>query len=186
MDTFEFNKIAGASLAALLLAFGGGTIADIFTGSGHGGDQHAKPGYVLPVTASKGGATPAAAPEAFSFAKVAPLLKTASAENGADVFKRCTACHTPQKGGKPGTGPNLWGIVGRDIASSPDFPRYSPAMKGHKGNWTLEELAKYVHDPRGTVPGNQMAFAGIKSNEELADLLAYLNTLSDSPKPLPN
>jgi cytochrome c len=186
MDSFEFNKVAGAVLAALLLAFGGGTVADIIGGSGHGGDHHAKPGYVLPVTASKGGAAPEAAPVEFSYAVIAPLMKTATAENGAEVFKRCTACHTPQKGGKPGTGPNLWGIVGRAVASSADFPRYSAAMKGHKGTWTIQDLAKYVHDPRGTIPGNQMAFAGVKSNEELADLLAYLNSLSDSPKPLPN
>ena len=185
MDSFEFNKIAGAVLSALLLAFGGGTISEIFTGGGHG-DGHAKPGYELPMVAavdtSKGGAAPAA----FNFAAVAGLLKTASAESGQAIFKSCTACHTPDKDGKSGTGPNLWGIIGRPVASSSTFPRYSPAMKAKGGSWTFEAIAPYLNDPRGTVPGNQMAFAGVKSNEDLADVLAYLRTLSDKPVPLPN
>ena len=123
---------------------------------------------------------------AFSFATIAPQLKTASAENGQAVFKSCAACHTPDKDGKAGTGPNLWGIIGRPVASSSGFPRYSAAMKGKGGNWSFEALAPYLHDPRAVVPGTQMAFAGVKSNDDLADLLAYLRTLSDSPAPLPN
>ena len=183
MDSFEFNKIAGAVLSALLLAFGGGTIAEIFAGGGHG-DSHAKPGYELPKLAaveSKAGPV-----EAFKFATVAGLLKTASAESGQAVFKPCTACHTPDKDGKPGTGPNLWGVIGRPVASSATFPRYSQAMKAKGGSWNFETLATYLNDPRGTVPGNQMAFLGVKSNDDLADLLAYLRTLGDKPAPLPN
>ena len=185
MDSWEFNKIAASLLAALLLAFGGGTIAEIFVGGGHG-DSHAKPGYELPVMAAvnigKGGAAAAE----FKFETVAAALKTASAENGQAVSKSCAACHTFDKDGKAGTGPNLWGVVGRPVASSAAFPRYSAAMKGKGGNWTFEALAPYLHDPRGTVPGNQMAFNGVKSNEDLADLLAYLRSLSDKPAPLPN
>jgi cytochrome c len=114
------------------------------------------------------------------------LLKSASADNGEVVFKRCAACHTGDKGGQPRVGPNLWGIVGRDRASSATFPRYSAAMKSKGGKWDFESLANYVHDPKGYIPGNQMSFAGVKDNQELADVLAYLRTLSDSPAPLPN
>lgn len=184
MDSWDFNKLAGAALSALLLAFGGGTLSEIVKGGGHG-DDHAKPGYELPKLASSAGGGGSAAAAEFKPAAVLAALKNASAENGQDVFKRCTACHTPDKDGKAGTGPNLWGIVGRPVASSASFPRYSAAMKGHGGNWTFESLASYLHDPKGAVPGNQMAFAGIKSNEELADILAYLRTLSDKPAPLP-
>lgn len=184
MDSWDFNKLAGAILSALLLAMGGGTLSDILKGGGHG-DDHAKPGYELPKLASTGSGGGAASAAAFSPAAVLGLLKNASAESGQDVFKRCTACHTPDKDGKAGTGPNLWSILGRPVASSASFPRYSAAMKGKGGSWTFESLAAYLHDPRAAVPGNQMAFAGIKSNEELADILAYLRSLSDKPLPLP-
>ena len=187
MDSFEFNKMAGALLSALLLAFGGGTIAEIFTGGGHDGahgDGHGKPGYELPQLAAA--ATGGGASEAkFDPAQVLSAVKTASAESGQGVFKSCSACHTPDKDGKPGTGPNLWGIIGRPVASSPTFTRYSPAMKGKGGNWTFDAITTYLHDPRATVPGNQMAFAGVKNNDDLADLLAYLRTLNDKPVALP-
>jgi cytochrome c len=94
------------------------------------------------------------------------------------------ACHTGDKGGRNLVGPNLWGIVGRPRASHAGFP-YSDAMKNHPGNWSFEELAKYLHDPRADIPGNKMAFPGVKDNAELADLLAFLRTLSDNPAPLP-
>jgi len=180
MNTWYFNKIAGAVLCALLIAFGAGTLADIMR------PHHAsKPGYVLPVKDAPASGPAAAAP-AFSFAEIAPLLKTSNAEDGRAAFAPCRACHTTDKGGKPLVGPNLWGVLGRDIATNPDFPRYSSALKGHKGQWTLENLAAYLHDPRGTIPGNQMAFLGVKSNPDLANLLMYLRSLSDSPVALPN
>ena len=72
-------------------------------------------------------------------------------------------------------------VLGR---AQPGFP-YSDAMKNHPGSWTFEELAKYLHDPRADIPGNKMAFAGVKDDAELADLLVYLRKLSDSPAPLP-
>lgn len=183
MDSFEFNKIAGGVLAALLLAFGGGTLAEIFQG-GH--DSHAKPGYVLPVVAAVSTGSSEAAGSAFKFEAVANALKTASAESGQGVFKKCAACHTAEKDGKPGTGPNLWGVVGRNMASSTAFTRYSGALKGAQGVWSWDKIAAYIYDPRTAIPGNQMAFAGVKNTEELADLLAYMRSLSDKPVALPN
>ena len=112
------------------------------------------------------------------------LLPKASPESGQDTFKKCMQCHTNDKGGRILTGPNLFGVVGRARAAQPGFP-YSEAMKNHPGNWTFEELAKYLHDPKADIPGNKMAFAGVKDDAELADLLVYLRKLSDSPAPLP-
>ncbi len=182
MDSFEFNKIAGAVLAALLVAFGGGTLAAIF--QGEGAVHNAKPGYKLPVTGDEASTPGAGKPAGYTFEAVAALFPDASADNGSGVFRRCKACHTPDKGGKAGTGPNLWGIVGRDIASDEAFTRYSTALKQQEGGWTLEKLALYLYNPRKAIPGNKMAFAGLKSNDDLADVLAYLNSLSDSPQPL--
>lgn len=190
MDSWEFNKIAGAVLAALLLAFGSGTFADIFRPNPHGDDHgQAHVGYKLPVTVAAAGKTEApggAAAAAFDPNAVMGMMKTASVESGQAVFGQCRSCHTPDKGGKPGTGPNLWGVVGRDIASSPDFPRYSAALKKAEGNWDYTQLIEYLHDPKRSVPGNQMSFAGVKKPQELADLMAYLRSLSDAPPPMPN
>lgn len=178
MDSWEFNKLAGAVLAALLVAFGSGTLIQIAT-SEHG---EAKPGYVLPVDTAAvagGGSAPAAA--AFDPKAVVAAVAKGSAENGQAVYKPCATCHTATKGGKAGTGPNLWGIVGRTVAASADFPRYSAALKAKGGEWTYESLASWLHDPKGYLPGNQMAYAGVKNSADLADLLAYLRTLADTP-----
>lgn len=183
MDSFELNKIAGSLLAALLIIFGGRELVQI-TSSGSG---PAAPGYVLPApqVASAGASAATTAPvAAFSFAKVAPLLQKANVGNGQAAFKKCATCHSPDKGGKNGTGPNLWSIVGRDIGTVPGFT-YSEPLKAKPGDWSFEALAGYIHDPKGYIPGNKMAFSGVKDDAELADVLAYLRSLSDSPVPLP-
>lgn len=185
MDSWEFNKIAGAVLTAVLLAFGAGTVAEVIHG-GLSDGKKGKPGYELPVTAPAKGGAPAVAAPAFKFADVAGLLQAGSADNGRALFALCRACHTAEKDGKPLVGPNLWGVVGKAVASNAGFPRYSSALKGHTGTWTFEKLAVYLNDPRGAIPGNQMAFAGVKNSADLADLLVYLRTLSDNPVALPN
>ena len=183
MDSWEFNKIAGAVLAALLVVSGGSTLMDIVRSSP---DAHAKPGYVLPVTAASGAAgAGAAVAKPFDFASVKPLLVKASADGGKSVFKKCLTCHTPVKDGKNGTGPNLWGVVGADKASKAGFA-YSGAAKEKSGKWTWQDLALFIHNPKGFMPGTKMAFAGVKDEAEIADVLAYLRTLSDSPAALPD
>lgn len=183
MDSWFFNKIAGAVLAALLLAFGAGTLTEIVVG--HPSDK-AKPGYVLPVTATQSGPATKAAPVAFNFAELAPMLKGASAESGQAVFSQCRSCHSIDKGGRTLQGPNLWGVIGHKIAANPGFPRYSAALKAKDGTWTYEALAAYLNNPAAAIPGNLMGFPGIKSNADLADLIAYIRAQSDSPVPLPN
>ncbi len=180
MDAFEVNKTVGAVLAALLVIFSSKTLLDIV----YREHKPAKPGWALPITETAPTSTPAAPAAPFDPAKVVAMLGKASAESGQDSFKKCLQCHTPDKGGRILTGPNLWGIVGRPRASMAGFP-YSEAMKSHPGNWTFEELAKYLHDPKADIPGNKMAFAGVKDDAELADLLVYLRKLSDNPAPLP-
>jgi cytochrome c len=75
-------------------------------------------------------------------------------------------------------------MVGRKLGQAQGFS-YSDAMKNHGGEWTFEELARYLRDPKAAIPANKMAFLGVKDNAELADLLAFLRSLSDRPPPLP-
>jgi len=91
---------------------------------------------------------------------------------GEKVFNQCKACHTVEAG-KNRVGPSLHGVVGRKAGTVEGF-NYSPAMKGYGQEWTPENLDKYLADPKGTIPGNKMAFAGLKKPEDRANVIAYL------------
>ena len=177
LDSFELSKIAGGFLCALLVIVGFRVALEI---AEH--DKAAeKSGYVLPMpeAAPAGGAAPAAAaPAAAAFdpAAVAQAAASGSAQAGAATFKKCTACHSGEKGGPNKVGPDLFGVVGRPKGSHEGFG-YSEAMKAKGGNWTLEDLASFIHSPKTFVPGTKMLFPGITDPGDLGDLLAYLSTL---------
>jgi cytochrome c len=184
MDEFEFTKIAGAVLSALLLIFGTKTAIEMNVG-------HApeKPGFVLPVAgpaeaATKPEAAAAAPAGATGGADVIALLPKANPDNGKAIFKKCQACHVSEKGKTPTVGPNLWGVVNRPKASYPGF-NYSEAMKSKGGQWSFEDLAHFLHGPKAFVPGTKMVFAGLPTASDEADVIAYLATLADTPVPLP-
>lgn len=120
--------------------------------------------------------------ERFDAAAVVALLEAATPLEGAAVFRMCAPCHTSTKGDASIVGPNLWGVAGREKASRPDFS-YSVALKAKGGRWSDEDLAKFIHNPRAYAPGTSMAFRGISENARIANLIAYLRTLSDNPAP---
>jgi cytochrome c len=101
----------------------------------------------------------------------APIALTAAM--GEAVFRRCTACHTIDKGGRNGVGPNLHGLVGRAVAAAPNFG-YSPAMRAKGGVWDEATLDAYLKAPAQVVPGGRMAFAGIAEDAERKALILYL------------
>lgn len=177
MNAFELNKIFGAVLAALLMIFGLKTAYEIVGVE----PKTAGVGLALP-KAAVGIVGPAAA--AFDFKAVAALLPKANVEAGQDGYKKCAACHTATKGGDNRVGPNLWNVVGRNLGQAPGFA-YSEALKGKGGAWSWEPLAAYLNKPTTAIPGNKMAFAGIADSRDMADMLAYLRTLSDKPVDLP-
>ncbi len=100
------------------------------------------------------------------------LASAQDADAGEKVFNQCKACHTIEAGGPNRVGPNLHGIVGRKAGSAAGF-NYSDAMKA-AGSWDEASLDKYLTDPKAAVPGNKMAFAGVKNDQSRKDLVAFL------------
>ncbi len=117
-------------------------------------------------------------------ASLGARLVSADAEKGALVAKKCAICHTFESGGKNKIGPNLYGVVGRDIGSVENF-NYSDAVKTRDGVWTYELLDCFITKPKECVPGTRMPFPGLPDAAERTDILAFLRTLSDNPAPLP-
>lgn len=113
-------------------------------------------------------------------------LASADPEKGKAAARACLTCHTFEPGGADHMGPNLWAVIGRDIGSHGSFA-YSPAMASHPGDWSYDALDKYLARPAREVPGNKMAFGGIRNPADRANLLAYLGSLGSAavPKPAP-
>lgn len=112
------------------------------------------------------------------------LLASASPEAGEKVFKKCRSCHNAEKGAKAKVGPNLWDVIGRPKGSAAGFT-YSSALAGLGGEWTYADLDAFLASPKSFAPGNKMPFAGLKKAGDRAAVIAFLRSLSDSPKPLP-
>jgi cytochrome c len=101
-----------------------------------------------------------------------PSLAAGDAEEGEKVYRKCKACHVVSEE-QNRVGPHLVGIFGREAGSVEGF-RYSDAMKESGIVWDEETLAAYLADPRGYIPGNRMTFAGLKDEEDIEDVIAYL------------
>ena len=134
---------------------------------------------VLPQSAAGVAAPLAAAP-----VDLGTLLASADPERGKRTAQLCASCHTFDRGGANRVGPNLWGIVGRDIGGTGGFA-YSPAVAGHPGSWTYEELDRWLTSPARAIPGTKMAFNGVRNPKDRANLLAYLGTLGAARVPYP-
>lgn len=181
MDFFEWNKIAGGVLAALLFAFG----LNYISGYVFHKDAPEKPGWAIAVPDAAPAA--AAAAPAATVAPIGTRLASADAGKGESGFKKCTACHTIDKGGANKTGPNLWNVVGGPKAHIDGFAYSSVMAEAGKGGqkWGYEELDKFLENPKAYMAGTKMAFAGIKDPAERADVIKFLHDKADAPIPLP-
>jgi cytochrome c len=182
MNSMEINKIAAAILTAGVVAMLLGLVAKLIIpdpaahGDGHGPNLFAD---LAPAAPSEGPAEPAG-PE-----PIAAFLASATVEDGAQVARKCTSCHTFEPGGPNRVGPNLANIIGADKAHLDDFA-YSGALQDMEGTWTYENLNRFLYKPRDYVPGTKMTFVGLRSPEDRAAIIAYLRSFTDNPPPLPD
>jgi cytochrome c len=178
MNSFELNKILGALLGCCLVLVS----IHIASGAIFSPSVPAKPGYEIAVKAeaSSGGAAAAAPAEP----PIETMLASASVQHGATVAKQCEACHNFQEGAGAKVGPDLYGVVGRKIASVPGF-NYSAALKEKSGTWDFDTLNTWLTKPSAFAPGTAMTFAGLSNEKQRADVIDYLDSLAANPVPLP-
>jgi cytochrome c len=171
----RFNTIAGWVLFAAIVALGSSIVASEYFHS----ERPEKMGYPIAGVQEEGaGASEAEKPIEF-------YLATADPAKGQQVFNKCMACHNADKGGANQLGPNLWGVVGLPIAEDRGGFAFSDALKKVGGSWNWDNLSKWLTSPKAFAPGTKMTFAGLSNPQDRADVIAFLNSHSDSPQPLP-
>jgi cytochrome c len=180
MDSWEWNKIAGAVLGTLIFIL----VIKFSTEALFEPEKPIKEAYHVEgvVAASTGGAT--AAPAEEPVPDFGTVLAKADVTAGKTVSAKCEQCHDISKGGPNKIGPELWDIVNRPRATEPGYS-YSSAMNSDHNPWTYEKLFKYLKSPQAVVPGTKMSFAGLRNADDRVNLLAFLRTEADSPAPIP-
>ena len=170
----RFNTIAGWVLFAGIVALGSSIVA----GESFHSERPEHMGYPIEGVVQEGeGGAEAEKPIAFYLASADPAA-------GEQVFKKCTACHNADQGGANALGPNLWDVLGEPVGKGKGFP-FSSALSGVGGTWNWDNMSEWLKSPKKFAPGTKMTFAGLSNPQDRANVIAFLNTHSDSPLPLP-
>lgn len=177
MGSLELNKAAAAVLLAGIAFVGSGLLGKALVGPSIPEKAH------IAVAEPQAAAT---APEAAPEPPISVLLASASPQSGESQVKAqgCVACHTFNKGGKAGVGPNLYGVVGAPHGHMEGY-QYTAALKGKAGPWTFDELNDWIKKPSAYAPGTKMSYPGLADPKKRADIIEYLRTDSDNPEAKP-
>ena len=173
-DTMTMTKTVGALCGTLLVFLLGGWLAETIYhvgGKDHGHGDHHEMAYVFEPE------TDAVEEEVVEEVDFSVVLASASAADGEGLWRNCQACHKLEAGSH-GTGPALYGVVGRPIQYYDDF-NYSGALAEAGDVWTPENLNAFLENPKGWAPGTSMGYNGMRKVEDRADLIAYLDSLDD-------
>ncbi len=169
-DTMTLTKAGGALCGTLLVFLLGGWVAElIYHGGGGHGDHHDQ-AYVIEVESDD-------VEEVVEVVDFAPIMASASAEEGEGLWRSCAACHALEPGVN-GVGPSLYGVVNRAVGAEPGYA-YSGALVAVAETWTPENLNGFLENPKGWAPGTAMGYNGMRKIEDRANLIAYLDSLDD-------
>ena len=180
MDSWEWNKIAGAVLGTLIFIL----VINFATEALFEPEKPAKEAYHVEGVVETASTGTTAAPAEEAVPDFGTVLPTADVTAGKAISTKCEQCHDLSKGGPNKIGPNLWGLIGRPRATHEGFS-YSSAMSADHNPWTYDALFKYLKSPQAVVPGTKMSFAGLRSATDRVNLLAFLRTQEDTPTPIP-
>jgi len=174
------NKILVSAVLAVILVLGINKIADVIfyvEKPEKSAYQVASITTVASTTSAETGSTNS------EEGNIMALFASASAAEGAKVFKKCAACHSIKEGGANKIGPALWGVLGRTAGSVPGY-KYSKAMLAYGKVWSFEEMNGFLTKPKNWIKGTKMSFAGLKNAKDRAAVILYMNENTDNPLPL--
>ena len=174
------NKIIVSIVFAIILVLGINKVADVIFYV----EKPEKSAYQVASVTTVAGATSTETDSVSSDSgNIMALFASASAAEGAKVFKKCAACHSIAEDGGNKIGPALWGVLGSPAGSIPNY-KYSKAMAAHGKNWSFEEMNGFLIKPKDWIKGTKMSFAGLKNAKERAAVILYMNENTNSPLPL--
>ena len=176
MDSFEINKIVAAILVVFLVVFGIGKISDMVFHV----EKPNTSAYKVEVS------TVSSTQESTSnqVVDIAGLLAMGDLDHAKKVWKKCSACHAFDSGGKNKVGPALWNIVNRQMGASNDYA-YSDALASFGGVWDYQSLNAFLAKPKVYIAGTKMNFGGLKKSKDRANLIAWMRVKADKPVSLP-
>jgi len=181
LDNRTFQAVVSAFWLAFLAVLGVNIISEMIMPEEHVVENFGYP-VEVPEVAEVASADAGAAAQR---PNIIPMIAVASTDAGAAGFRKCTSCHAVTADAKPMTGPNLHGLVGRAVASEPNFGKYSDSLKAIGGNWTYLQLDDYLENPKHLAPKGTMSFAGLKKHEERAAVIKFLMENTPNAPPLP-
>ena len=173
------NKIIVSIVLAVILVLVINKITDVI----YYVEKPEKSAYQVTITTTASTTTTEKNSEDIDSGNIMTLFASTSVDDGAKVFKKCTACHSIAQGGGNKIGPALWGVLGRKAGSISDY-KYSKAMAAHGKTWSFDEMNSFLIKPKDWIKGTKMSFAGLKNAKDRAAVILYMNENTDNPLPL--